>query len=339
MLYKSSLSVKKEVVLHFTLWLAIAYFSFFSPGKANLLTLFQLTWVLVLITGFYFNYLVVLPWVFSHTTLVKITAGVIANYMFFILFRYLTEEVIMSFFFNARNYPADVSPLHYAYDNLYFGSQPIVLSTFFWLIVRNIRLADHNRFIAEEQKNTEIKFLKAQINPHFIFNTLNNIYSMVYFKSEGALSAIEKLSNIMRFTTYQSQKDQITLTDEIDYIRSFIELEALRHEVNDWVNWDLKISNTTIYIAPYILSPFLENALKHGSISSETPIHIKLQATPADLSFTIINTIGTHLKDNTPGIGIANLKRRLEIYYPGRHQLQILQQDQLFTVLLKIRLS
>ncbi|MCH5718861.1 sensor histidine kinase [Niabella hibiscisoli] len=338
MQYKSSLSIQKETLLHIILWLVVAYFSLVSPGKGILLSMFQLTWIIVLVATFYFNYLVVLPRVFNKINILKVIAGLLTTYLFFIFFRYLVEEIIMSWLFNSSNYPVDVSPIHYAYDNLYFGSQPVVLSTFFWLIIRNIRLADYNRFIAEEQKVTEIKFLKAQINPHFIFNTLNNIYSMVYFKSEGALPAVAQLSNIMRFTTYQSQKDRIPLSDEISYIESLIELESLRHEVTDFVQWELQTEDPTLSIPPYILSPFVENALKHGQISPETPITIHLKTEQGSLSFSIINTINHAQKDSTSGIGIDNVKKRLEIYYPNQHQLNIQQQGQQFIVRLQIKL-
>ncbi len=338
MSYKSPLSIKKELLLHIILWLIVAYFSLISPGKGILLSMFQLTWILVLVAAFYFNYLVVLPRVFKKINLFKSIAGLLAAYLFFILFRYLVEELIMSWLFNSSNYPVDVSPIHYAYDNLYFGSQPILLSTFFWLIIRNIRLADHNRFIAEEQKITEIKFLKAQINPHFIFNTLNNIYSMVYFKSEGALKAVEQLSNIMRFTTYQSQKEQIPLSDEINYIASIIELESFRHEVKNFVQWNLEAPTPTPSIPPYILSPFVENALKHGLISAETPISIDLKAQSGYISFSVINTVNQREKDSGGGIGIDNVKKRLEIYFPNHYQLNIQQQEQQFIVSLEIQL-
>ncbi|MGE9314476.1 sensor histidine kinase [Niabella sp. CJ426] len=339
MQYKSSLSVKKEVLLHIGLWLVAAYFTLFSPGKGILLSMFQLTWMLVIIAAFYFNYLIILPRVFNRINIFKAIAGLVVAYLFFILFRYFIEELIMSWFFHSSNYPDGVSPLYYAFDNLYFGSLPVILSTFFWLIIRNIRLADHNRFIAEEQKITEIKFLKAQINPHFIFNTLNNIYSMVYFKAEGSLTAIQKLSNMMRFTTYQSQKDQIPLSDEMDYIKNYIELESLRHEAKDFVQWDLQVEEPTVLIPPYILSPFVENALKHGLLSSATPICIHLKATSSYIHFSVVNYIGLQQKDSHQGIGIDNVSKRLEIYYPDRYQLDINRQEQQFIVHLQINLQ
>lgn len=331
------------MLLHTALWLVVAYFSLIQPGKDGFRFpvpgMFQLTWILVLIAGFYFNYLLILPRVFNRIHLLKAIAGLLTAYIFFICFRYLVEEVITNWLFDSHNYPDDVSALYYAYDNLYFGSQPVILSTFFWLIIRNIRLSDQNRFIAEEQKITEIKFLKAQINPHFIFNTLNNIYSMVYFNSKNSLTAIEKLSNIMRFTTYQSQKDKIPLTDELDYIKAYVELEELRHDTKNFVQWNLQTGEGRFFIPPYMLSPFVENALKHGRISADTPIRISLQKLPDSITFSVVNTIGQQQKDRSGGIGISNVSKRLAIYYPAKHQLAIHRQGQEFTVHLQIELS
>src|SRR5690606_24616738 len=142
----------------------------------------------------------------------KAVTGLVTLYLFFIAFRFFLEQFLTAILFDQTNYFADTNIIYYAFDNIYFGSQPIIISTVFWIIVAFIRLSEYNASIIEENKNAEIKFLKAQINPHFVFNTLNNIYSMVYFQSEKSLVAIEKLSQIMRFTTYESQKEKIRLS-------------------------------------------------------------------------------------------------------------------------------
>ena len=264
-------------------------------------------------------------------------AGLVAVLVFFIVFRYFLEQWLTVQLFSEQNYFANTPFWFYVYDNLYFGSRPVILSTVFWLIVYNVRLADFNKHIIEENKNTEIKFLKAQINPHFIFNTLNNIYSMVYFQSPQSLNAIEKLSNIMRFTTYESQKDKILLTGEINYIQSYIELEALRHEVINGIELNSKIADDLIMIPPFILSPFVENALKHGIFSEERPIKIILEASLEKLVFTVENHVAEkQKKDRTGGIGMENVKKRLMIYYPDRHDLQIKNEPGQFKIYLKI---
>lgn len=342
MLYKSPLSTKKEVIIHLVFWVVTAYFTLIKFKNAQLeiipLSIFEITWAIVFVAGFYFNYILVLPRVINKFSWKKAFVGLFCNLLFFILFRYLLEEVIIFQLTGERNYYIGTPLWYYAFDNLYFSSLPIIVSTFFWLIVFAIRLYAYNQFILEENKTAEIKFLKAQINPHFIFNTLNNIYSMVYFQSPKSLPAIEKLSSIMRFTTYESQKEKIKLTDELNYIESYIQLEELRHEQENFVKTTVQISDNTIHIPPYILSPFVENALKHGVALTDTPIHIHLQATTKELTFTVTNNIGQQKKDKLGGIGLENVKRRLQIHYPNQHQLTINSSNNIFTVQLHIQL-
>ncbi|GAA3738876.1 hypothetical protein GCM10022422_22930 [Flavobacterium ginsengisoli] len=191
----------------------------------------------------------------------------------------------------------------------------------------------------EENKNTEIKFLKAQINPHFVFNTLNNIYSMVYFQSDKSLIAIDKLSQIMRFTTYESQKEKIKLSDEVDYIKAYIELEQLRHQDNVRVDFNVELKNEFEEIPPYILSPLVENALKHGEVSDSEPIEIQLKVSSEKLIFKVKNKIGTQKKDSLGGIGLDNLQKRLQIHYPEKHQIKITKEENHFTAELEIDLK
>lgn len=264
--------------------------------------------------------------------------GVIVSYLFFTGLRWFIEQVITDILFGKTNY-TNPEFINYMLDNMHYCSMSIICSSFLWFVIYFIRLLEYNSIILEENKNTEIKFLKAQINPHFIFNTLNNIYSMVYFKSDKSLEAIDKLSQIMRFTTYESQKEKIRLTDEINYIQAYIELEQLRHQEDAFVNFTTSIKNDFTEIPPYILSPLIENALKHGVASNSKPIHIELKTDDYILTFKVTNEIGSQKKDKLGGIGLDNLKKRLELYYPGRHRLELDNKKNLFTANLEIDLK
>ncbi|RAJ76783.1 histidine kinase [Chitinophaga dinghuensis] len=342
MLYKGTLSRKKEVIIHGIFWLLSAYFTFVKNPMQTQFSkpdLFYSTYVVVFIATFYFHYLIVMKQVFkSSFQWKKLVAGIFISYLFFTAMRWLTEQVITDLLFGRINYTYPTF-LNYMFDNLQYSSTPIIFSSFLWWGIYFIRLLEYNKAILEENKNTEIKFLKAQINPHFVFNTLNNIYSMVYFQSDKSLPAIEKLSQVMRFTTYESQKEKIYLSDEINYIKAYIELEQLRHQETEFVNFISEVENDFIEIPPYVLSPLVENALKHGATSRENPIDIRLTANKQQLTFKIKNEIGTQKKDKLGGIGLDNLKRRLEIHYPNGHQLQLTQAQNHFTAELLIHLS
>ena len=278
-----------------------------------------------------------MPRIFKNFNWKRVGLGLLFFYLFFVGVRYLSEEILMPYLFGVSNYYEGTNFLYYLYDNLYYSTYPLIPSTLFWLIVFLIRLLEKHASISEEKRNMEVKFLKSQLNPHFMFNTLNNIYSLVYLNSEKALSAIEKLSSIMRFTTYESQKDFVKLTDEIQYFKSYIELEQLRHEQGINIQMHLNTGEKDFELPPLLLSPLVENAIKHGSYNEGSPIKIDLDCDEERLIFVVKNGIGKQRKDETGGIGLDNLKKRLQIYYPGNYILELKKDDQKFSAKLKIR--
>lgn len=340
MVFKSSLSRGKEVLIHGIFWLIWSYYTFLQIGEHGLQvgvpSLFIVTGQLLYVILFYCSYLFVLPRVFKPFRWKKAFLGFVSLFIFFCALRYLTEQVITWHLLQQRNYPPDTHIVYYLYDNLYYSSQPVILSAVLWSVIYLIRTLEYNAYILEVQKNTEIKFLKAQINPHFIFNTLNNIYSMVYFKSERSLPAIEKLSEIMRFTTYESQKEKIRIVEEINYIKAYIELEELRHEEDDFVQLTTVVENEQQEIPPYLLSPLVENALKHGVVSDKSPIRVSLTTAQQLLVFKVENEIGNQKKDKLGGIGLDNLRQRLDIYFPGLYELVVQSENNRFIASLKI---
>ena len=189
-----------------------------------------------------------------------------------------------------------------------------------------------------EKQSGELALLRSQVNPHFLFNTLNNIYSLVYKKSEDAPEAVMKLSSIMRYMLYDATTDKVLLEKEIEYLKSFIELERLRIRHRDFVDLTITGAVEERTIAPMLLIPFVENAFKHGSKSMGVPgIKIKLAIEPDRITFEVSNFIpqSNHmLKDNSRGIGLINVKRRLNLLYPGKHRLEITQDDKMYRVTL-----
>ncbi len=187
-----------------------------------------------------------------------------------------------------------------------------------------------------EKQSSELALLRSQINPHFLFNTLNNIYSLVYKKSEDAPEAVMKMSAIMRYMLYDATSDKVLLEKEIEYLKSFIELEKLRLKHKDFVELNVSGDVEGRTIAPMLLIPFVENAFKHGSKTIPNPgIRISLSISPQEIRFEVINYIRKSAlvtKDQVGGIGYQNIRRRLNLLYPGKHQLDISSDETFYNV-------
>lgn len=189
-----------------------------------------------------------------------------------------------------------------------------------------------------EKVHAELSFLKAQINPHFLFNTLNNIYTQSVINSEHTSESIMKLSNIMRYVTDDVTQDSVLLNDEIDCIRDYIELQRLRLGADAEINFNVQGRPDGKSIAPLIFMTFIENAFKYGVTKKEkTVIHINLSISPNQILFFCQNKIYSHKSTlERRGIGIANTRQRLEHVYPHKNKLDIRTDEDMFSVNLSV---
>lgn len=178
--------------------------------------------------------------------------------------------------------------------------------------------------LEKQSLTAELAFLKSQINPHFLFNSLNNIYSLAYQKSDATPDAILKLSEIMRYMLYESNDNRVSLEKEIIYLKSFIELQKLRFRGTAYVVLEVEGYINNQYIVPLILISFVENAFKHGlATDKDNPIHINISIFEDKMLFTIKNKKNKANKDQTGGIGMVNVKRRLDLTYPQKYRLTV----------------
>jgi sensor histidine kinase YesM len=181
--------------------------------------------------------------------------------------------------------------------------------------------------VDRQRINTELSYLKAQINPHFFFNTLNNIYALTNLDVKKAQEALLKLSRMMRYVLYENQKDETLLSKEINFINNYIELMKMRLTPNVKLNIQVDEPKEDLVIAPMLLLPFLENCFKHGvSSQKESEILIKLEVMGETLFFETRNHIFPLHPDSPEaqenGIGLVNTKRRLSLLYPEKHRLK-----------------
>lgn len=194
--------------------------------------------------------------------------------------------------------------------------------------------------IKTQKINAELSFLKTQLNPHFLFNTLNSIYSLANKKSDDTTEAIITLSELMRYMIYETNKEFVTLQNEIDYIKNFISLQNLRLKDSSGVRFNVR-GKLDYNIEPLLLISFIENAFKFGTdYTGKTNINIEIKVEDDILSLRVSNFISLKEKNNLgSGIGIENIKNRLNILYHNSHTLNIDESDKLFKVELLLKLK
>ena len=223
----------------------------------------------------------------------------------------------------------------------------LVITTFIKFTSDSIALQDANLRIKEierEKMSAELRALKAQINPHFFFNTLNSIYALSLDKSDKAPELILKLSELMRYVIYDTRDERIPMKKQLSFIESYIYLERLRADAERILDLDVRGDHLETSIAPLLLEPFVENAFKHGAREKENRPFIRIRidlTTQKKVGFIIENNKDKIAQtDNGSrdmrGIGLANIRKRLELLYPGKHQLHITESPELYKVELTI---
>lgn len=195
----------------------------------------------------------------------------------------------------------------------------------------------------QERLQSELSFLRSQISPHFIFNILNSIVYLIRSKSPLAEAVTMELSELMRYMLYESEKEQISLEKEVFYLKNYIALQEVRFGEDVNIRFQTEGTPTTQIIEPMILIPFVENAFKHGVGMVQDPmVQVSVKILEKNLHFSVSNKIAPEItedKDNSSGIGLRNVRRRLELLYPKAHQLDIKQENGWFVVDLNLTLT
>lgn len=202
--------------------------------------------------------------------------------------------------------------------------------------------ADRNKKIEKEKLLIELEMLKAQVHPHFLFNTLNNLYSLTLIRSDKAPLVVTHLSDLLRYMLYECNEKEVPLEKEIEILKKYVELEKLRYGSRIDVSFSASGNIKDNLIAPLILIPFVENSFKHG-ISEQMDqcwVNLHLHADGNDFTFNLSNSLGTdRTRPAYGGIGLQNIKKRLELIYPGRYSLSFNEEAETFSVKLKIQLT
>lgn len=251
---------------------------------------------------------------------------------------FLEEKLIMPLGNNRQEKP----PVVFHFIRLFtsFGFAFFV-ATSVSLMRQTARFKENEKLLTEEKLETELKLLKAQINPHFIFNALNNIYSLTYLKSENAPDSVLKLSEMLRYVFYDCSKDRVPLKNEIKYIENYASFQQMKSDYTQNIRIQTEGGIEKCMIAPMLFIPFIENAFKYSRIAELEDAFVNMSIKKEDdlLYFKIENSIPLTAK-SVPGsgTGINNVKHRLKIIYSEKHDLEIKEQNDKYLVNLKLKI-
>ncbi len=209
------------------------------------------------------------------------------------------------------------------------------------MVIDKIRLDKESQHIEKQRLESELQYLKAQVNPHFLFNAINSVYFLIKKNPDVAAETLIKLSDLLRFQLYDCLDDKIPIEKEMEYLKNFVALEKIRKGEKVRVELVIGEGMSGFMIAPFMLIPFLENAFKHVSTSSDRENKISIAFSRMDNQFTatFFNTSDNLKRNEVGGIGLKNVKRRLELLYAYKHELEIKEESNAYAVNLSINIE
>ncbi len=297
------------------------------------------------------------------------------NLFFYLLVVYFNLYYLIPRYLNAKNYAfytlllllsvAVVTPLRvvifYFLFTYYPDTQSVIVLNRHWYFLVNLtvacvstvykiisdwaRLEREQKELQNQSMQSELRFLRSQINPHFLFNTLNNLYALTLKKSDIAPDIVLKLAEMMRYMLYECNEKQVFLHKEISYLKNYLDLEKLRQSENMHISFETDGIVGEQKIAPLLFIPFLENSFKHGLNHhlSHGFVHIKLKIFPNSVTFFIENNKANKMPVTTHkisgGIGLVNVKQRLALLYPKLHELKIEDSPDTYKICLTLNLE
>jgi two-component system, LytTR family, sensor kinase len=299
-------------------------------NAGNYVSVFMnLTWVVL----FYLNAFVLIPRFIYKKKYLQFD-GI---HLLLMIGAILEFSLLMKLFFSDHGF--DLKP---ALFNFFIYLFIAALSTAYKLIGDKINA---DKIVSEKENEnlkTELSFLRSQVSPHFMFNVLNNMVALARKKSDLLEPSLIKLSSLMRYMLYEADEEKVSLEKETEYLQSYIDLQRQRFGKNVEINFSTEPSDENYQIEPMLLIPFVENAFKHGTgIVENAQIDISLSAKNNILQFFVRNKFdpqSSETKDKTSGIGLSNVKRRLNLLYKDHHSLLITQKENWFTVSLQLNL-
>ncbi len=347
--YFSLVKILINILIHLLFWIGVYFFYtyFLGYGSSNIKYVNKFSFYLMpttIVIGYYFYFYLIPNYLLSKKQYLFLIYTV---YSLTISFFLILFSIFYGVIFSASLTPKNSIPLTKSLPIIILGVYFVIL------IVIMLGLITHhykstlknedlkNKFLETQLqlKEQELKFLKMQIHPHFLFNTLNTLYGFTLKKADEAPDMILKLSNLLDYILYQVEKPKVLLSDEIQHIEDYVSLEKMRFQNRLIIKFQKEIYNNHVQISPMLLLPFVENAFKHGSQKNGVlEISIFLKTTNSELIFDIYNTAkNENIKKG--GIGLENIKKRLNMVYKDKFDLSTSFSNNIFKAQLKILLK
>lgn len=327
-------SIKFRILKHLIFWLLLISLQLTQINYAeitfNAISIYFGFFLLLIIVS-YLNIFFIIPKFFYQGKYLLFGASLVV----------LTIAVSFLFSIIFINFESEVSPL----ELILFFIAFLVIQLFVtgMKVLSNYYIREKQfRQIENEQLKTELNLLKSQVNPHFLFNTLNNLYGLITQNQNAQASEITlKLGDLMRYLLESSKMERVSLDKEICFMDGYLALEKIRLSHGADIQFEVSGINRKIFIAPLLFIPLVENAFKHGisTISSDSFAHFSLSVQGSEIYFEAINSVGKPPENSEiSGTGLENLKKRLQLIYPGRHKLDVEQTTNQFKAILHFQI-
>lgn len=338
---------KQEIYIHIGFWTLFLgmdlYFNWVSERDySDLWHILQ--WIAfngLQIIVFYFNYSLICPKTVPGKKWSRLVIGQLFLIFLFPALRHLLEEVIIFRITGTHNYSEEslLTPF-YVYDNSYYAIRIILYSLIFYFVKTIWNTNQKMNELLLQKKQAELQNLKNQLSPHFLFNTLNSFYADLMDIHPKTADDLLKLSDMLRYVTYENENDDVYLKDEIQFIQNYIALFSRRFDNQLAVKFEFSFYDDKIKMPSLLLIHFVENAFKHGvATDAGRPIKIELITTKNQLNFTVANYFINSENYDEKGIGYKNVRQRLDILFSENYVLDVKQTQELYQVELQIPLS
>lgn len=329
-----------KAVYHFLFWLLAYLFWIFIFRNSTLVITHAITiqfcYLIFIAANYYFNSLYNIPHLLNKKRYIVFILYFISAIVVTAILRVPVSMLVFRYVFN-------ITTNNFDYFSVFYNS---FINILFWvgfiltgkMVAEKIRSQIYIEQIEKEKAANELNFLRAQFNPHFLFNSINSIYGHIDKSNKGARDMLLVFSEMLRYQLYECNVEQIALDRELNYIRNYIAMQKSRIDERIEVSFCASEVNGSMQVAPLLLITFIENAFKYVGFNEcrQNRIDISLKYENGNLAFRIFNTKDTFINhsETASGLGITNAKRRLELLYPNRHQLNIIEQEDNYTITL-----